>query len=148
MPRNGTGGLIISPTRELSEQIYAVANDVCKYLPQTLGLVMGGTNRKSEAERLTRGVNILIATPGRLLDHMQNTKGFLFKNLLVFVIDEADRILEIGFEEEMNQIIKLLPKKRQTCLFSATHTSKVEDMVRLSLTNPVFVQVGRCSTLE
>lgn len=153
MPRNGTGGLIISPTRELSEQIYAVANDVCKYLPQTLGLVMGGTNRKSEAERLTRGVNILIATPGRLLDHMQNTKGFLYKNLLVFVIDEADRILEIGFEEEMNQIIKLLPKKRQTCLFSATHTSKVEDMVRLSLTNPVFVQacskdVATVATLE
>ncbi|CDR97368.1 DEAD/DEAH box domain containing protein, putative [Babesia bigemina] len=153
LPRNGTGGLIISPTRELSEQIFSVANDVCKYLPQTIGIVMGGTNRKNEAERLTRGVNILIATPGRLLDHMQNTNGFLYKNLLVFVIDEADRILEIGFEEEMNQIIKLLPKKRQTCLFSATHTSKVEDMVRLSLTNPVFVQacskdVATVATLE
>ncbi|GBE58615.1 DEAD DEAH box ATP-dependent RNA helicase [Babesia ovata] len=153
LPRNGTGGLIISPTRELSEQIFSVAKDVCKYLPQTIGIVMGGTNRKNEAERLTRGVNILIATPGRLLDHMQNTNGFLYKNLLVFVIDEADRILEIGFEEEMNQIIKLLPKKRQTCLFSATHTSKVEDMVRLSLTNPVFVQacskdVATVATLE
>ncbi|EDO08470.1 DEAD/DEAH box helicase family protein [Babesia bovis T2Bo] len=153
MPRNGTGGLIISPTRELSEQTFAVAKDVLKYLPQTIGLVMGGTNRRGEAERLSRGINILIATPGRLLDHMQNTKGFLYKNLLVLIIDEADRILEIGFEEEMNQIIKLLPKKRQTCLFSATHTSKVEDMVRLSMTNPVFVQacskdVATVATLE
>lgn len=66
-----------------------------------------------------------IATPGRLLDHLQNTKGFVFRNLACLVIDEADRILEIGFEEEMRQIIKLLPKERQTMLFSATQTTKV-----------------------
>ncbi|UKJ89977.2 DEAD-box family ATP-dependent helicase [Theileria orientalis] len=142
MPRNGTGGLIISPTRELSLQIFEVAKDICKYLPQTLGLVMGGANRKQEADKLVRGVNILIATPGRLLDHMQNTKGFIYKNLLVFVIDEADRILEIGFEEEINQIIKMLPKNRQTSLFSATHTSNVDDLARLSLKSPVFLQAS------
>ena len=66
-----------------------------------------------------------VATPGRLLDHLQNTKGFVFRNLACLVIDEADRILEIGFEEEMRQIIKLLPKERQTMLFSATQTTKV-----------------------
>lgn len=69
-----------------------------------------------------------VATPGRLLDHLQNTKGFVFRNLACLVIDEADRILEIGFEEEMRQIIKLLPKERQTMLFSATQTTKVRAM--------------------
>ena len=74
LPRNGTGVIIISPTRELSLQIYDVAVELSKYLPQTLGLVMGGANRKHEAENLAKGVNVLVATPGRLLDHMQNTK--------------------------------------------------------------------------
>ncbi|OXB71672.1 UNVERIFIED_CONTAM: hypothetical protein H355_001650 [Colinus virginianus] len=73
LPRNGTGVLVISPTRELSLQIFDVAAELCKYLPQTLGLVIGGANRKQEAEKLKKGVNILVATPGRLLDHMQNT---------------------------------------------------------------------------
>ena len=69
--------------------------------------------------KLELQVNLLVATPGRLLDHLQNTKGFIFKNLQCLIIDEADRILEVGFEEEMRQIVKLLPKDRQTMLFSA-----------------------------
>ena len=79
------------------------------------------------------GVNILVATPGRLLDHMQNCPDFVFKNVSCLVIDEADRILDIGFEEEMKQIIRLLPKKRQTMMFSATQTRKTEDLARISL---------------
>lgn len=71
---------------------------------------MGGANRKAEAEKLGKGVNLLVSTPGRLLDHLQNTKGFIFKNLKMLIIDEADRILEVGFEEEMHQIMKILPK--------------------------------------
>lgn len=86
---------------------------------------MGGTNRRQEVAKLVTGVNVLVAAPGRLLDHMQSTKGFVYHNLTSLVIDEADRILEIGFEEEMNAIIRLLPKKRQTALFSATQTKKV-----------------------
>lgn len=86
---------------------------------------MGGANRRAEAEKLVKGVNLLVATPGRLLDHLQNTKGFVFHNLAVLVMDEADRILEIGFEEEVRQIVKLLPRDRQTMLFSATQTNKV-----------------------
>ena len=89
------------------------------------GLVIGGANRRTEAEKLVKGVNLLVATPGRLLDHLQNTSGFVYRNLACLVIDEADRILEIGFEEEMRQIIKILPKERQTMLFSATQTTKV-----------------------
>ncbi len=86
---------------------------------------MGGANRRTEAEKLVKGVNLVVATPGRLLDHLQNTKGFVYSNLACLVIDEADRILEIGFEEEMRQIVRILPKDRQTMLFSATQTTKV-----------------------
>eukprot|EP01044_Picomonas_judraskeda_P020122 COSAG03_NODE_4399_length_1566_cov_1.332652_1_plen_257_part_00 len=109
---------------------------------QTHGIIMGGANRKVEADRLVKGVNLLIATPGRLLDHMQNTRGFQYHNLLCLIIDEADRILEIGFEEEMHQIVKLLPKKRQTMLFSATQTNKVEDLAKLALDKaPMYIGV-------
>ncbi|XP_047327285.1 DEAD-box ATP-dependent RNA helicase 51-like [Impatiens glandulifera] len=141
-PRNGTGVVIISPTRELAIQTHAVAKDLLKYHSQTLGLVIGGANRRFEADRLAKGVNILVATPGRLLDHLQNTKGFIYKNLKCFIIDEADRILEANFEEEMKQILNILPKSRQTMLFSATQTKKVEDLVRLSFqTTPVLIDV-------
>lgn len=92
---------------------------------------------------LQKGVNLLVATPGRLLDHLQNTKGFVFHNLQMLIIDEADAILKIGFEEEMNNIIKLLPKERLTLLFSATMTKKVEDLCRLSLKNPVLIEVAK-----
>ncbi|XP_058227200.1 DEAD-box ATP-dependent RNA helicase 51-like isoform X1 [Rhododendron vialii] len=141
-PRNGTGVVVICPTRELAIQTHAVAKDLLKYHSQTLGLVIGGAARRGEAERIVKGVNLLVATPGRLLDHLQNTKGFIYKNLKCLIIDEADRILEANFEEEMKQIIKILPKKRQTALFSATQTKKVEDLARLSFqTTPVYIDV-------
>ncbi|KAJ4830852.1 hypothetical protein Tsubulata_040369 [Turnera subulata] len=141
-PRNGTGVVVICPTRELAIQTHAVAKDLLKYHSQTLGLVIGGAARGGEAERIIKGVNLLVATPGRLLDHLQNTKGFIYKNLKCLMIDEADRILEANFEEEMKQIIKLLPKTRQTALFSATQTKKVEDLARLSFqTTPVYIDV-------
>jgi len=141
-PRNGTGVIIVSPTRELALQIFGVAKDLLKYHQQTFGIVIGGANRKAEADKLIKGVNLLVATPGRLLDHLQNTKGFVFKNLKALVIDEADRILEIGFEDEMKQIIKILPSERQTMLFSATQTTKVEDLARISLKKgPLYINV-------
>lgn len=102
---------------------------------------MGGVNRRQEAEKLVKGVNLLVATPGRLLDHLQGTKGFVYSNLAMLVIDEADRILEIGFEEDMTAILKILPPARQTALFSATQTAKVVDLARLSLKKPVRVDV-------
>ena len=89
-----------------------------------------------------KGVNLLIATPGRLLDHLHNTEGFVYKNLKSLIIDEADRILEVGFEDEMKSIIKILPKDRQTMLFSATQTTKVEDLARISLpteNDPIYI---------
>ena len=141
MPRNGTGVMVLSPTRELALQIYNVAQQVMEKHSQTHGLIIGGANRRAEAERLIKGVNLLVATPGRLLDHMQNTRGFTFSSLKVFVMDEADRMLDIGFEEEMKTIVKMLPKDRQTMLFSATQTTKVEDLARLSLKSPIYIGV-------
>ncbi|KAE9601877.1 putative RNA helicase [Lupinus albus] len=141
-PRNGAGVIVICPTRELAIQTHAVAKELLKYHSQTLALVIGGATRKIEAERLAKGVNLLVGTPGRLLDHLQNTKGFMYKNLKCLMIDEADRILEANFEEEMKQIIKILPKNRQTALFSATQTKKVEDLARLSFqTTPIYIDV-------
>ncbi|XP_009614823.1 DEAD-box ATP-dependent RNA helicase 27 isoform X1 [Nicotiana tabacum] len=141
-PRNGTGVIVICPTRELAIQTHAVAKDLLKYHSQTLALVIGGSARRAEADRIAKGANLLVATPGRLLDHLRNTKGFIYKNLKCLMIDEADRILEANFEEDMQQIIKLLPKQgRQTALFSATQTKKVEDLARLSLDKPVYIDV-------
>lgn len=92
-------------------QTYGVLDQLMKYHHHTYGLVMGGANRQLEAQNLSKGVNIVVATPGRLLDHLQNTEGFIFKNLKCLVIDEADRILDIGFEEDLKQIVKILPSE-------------------------------------
>jgi ATP-dependent RNA helicase DDX18/HAS1 len=141
-PRNGTGVIVVSPTRELALQIFGVARELMKHHSQTYGIVMGGANRKAEAEKLSKGVNLLISTPGRLLDHLLNTP-FVFKNLKSLIIDEADRILEVGFEDEIRQIVKVLSNDdRQTMLFSATQTTKVEDLARISLRpGPLYINV-------
>jgi len=142
LPRNGTGVLMISPTRELAMQTFGVLRELLKHHSYTYGLIMGGANRSSEAQKLGKGINILVATPGRLLDHLQNTKDFVYKNLQCLIVDEADRILDVGFEEEMKKIVKLLPKKRQTMLFSATSTRKTEDLIKLALKKePMYVGI-------
>lgn len=120
----GTGVIVISPTRELSLQTYGVLQDLAKEHKFRTGIVMGGADRKTEAKELAKGVTLLVATPGRLLDHLQNTNSFLTRNLKCLIIDEADRILDVGFELEMQQILRLLPATRQTMFFSATLTAK------------------------
>ncbi|XP_059484839.1 probable ATP-dependent RNA helicase pitchoune [Neocloeon triangulifer] len=138
MPRNGTGVVVISPTRELAMQTFGVLRELMQYHQHTFGLIMGGANRQAEAQKLAKGVNIIVATPGRLLDHLQGTPEFLYKNLQCLIIDEADRILDIGFEEELKQIINLLPKRRQTMLFSATTTAKTQALTKLALKKEPF----------
>ncbi|AQK62277.1 DEAD-box ATP-dependent RNA helicase 51 [Zea mays] len=147
-PRNGTGAIVVCPTRELAIQTHNVAKELMKYHSQTLGYVIGGNNRRSEADQLAKGINLLVATPGRLLDHLQNTKSFIYRRLKCLVIDEADRILEQNFEEDMKQIFKRLPQNRQTVLFSATQTPEVEKFAKLSFEKneeskkkPVYVGV-------
>uniref|UniRef100_A0A7S3D4W8 ATP-dependent RNA helicase n=1 Tax=Palpitomonas bilix TaxID=652834 RepID=A0A7S3D4W8_9EUKA len=140
-PRNGTGVVVITPTRELAIQIHNVAEDLMGGLSQTRGVIIGGANRRAEGEKLLKGVNLLIATPGRLLDHLKSTSGFVFKNLLGLVIDEADRLLDMGFEEEMKEILSILPANRQSMLFSATQTTAIADLAKVSLQKPLFISV-------
>ncbi|XP_014228641.1 ATP-dependent RNA helicase HAS1-like [Trichogramma pretiosum] len=143
VPSKGTGCIIISPTRELSIQIYGILKDLMKYHNHTHCLMMGGTNTKKDLKNLKIGVNIIVTTPGRLLDHLQNATNFTFSNLQCLVLDEADRMLDIGFERDLKQIIKLLPKERQTILFSATKTEKTKALTTLALKKElVFVGVN------
>ncbi|KAF8590655.1 DEAD-domain-containing protein [Ramaria rubella] len=143
-PRNGTGIIIVSPTRELALQIFGVAKELMQYHSQTYGIVMGGAKMRAEAEKLVKGVNLLVATPGRLLDHLLHSEVFIFRNLRALVIDEADRILDIGFEEQMRQIINILPNGKQSMLFSATQTTKVADLARISLRpGPILIDVDK-----
>lgn len=140
-PRNGTGVIVLTPTRELALQIYGVAVALMKNYSQTVALIIGGGSLQAERNKLANGVNLIIATPGRLLDHLAHTEGFIYKHLKCLIMDEADRILEVGFEEDMHKIIKLLPKARQTVLFSATQSKNVRDLARVSLQNPIEINV-------
>ncbi|XP_078401615.1 putative ATP-dependent RNA helicase DDX10 [Cetorhinus maximus] len=137
---DGLGVLIISPTRELAYQTFEVLRKVGKNHEFSAGLVIGGKDLKVESERIHR-TNIVICTPGRLLQHMDETTYFHASNLQMLVLDEADRILDMGFSETMNAIVENLPKKRQTLLFSATQTKSVKDLARLSLKDPEYVWV-------
>ena len=137
----GVGVIIITPTRELALQIYDVAKELLFFAHKTCGVIIGGGYRKKEAKKLIRGVNLLIATPGRLLDHLNNTEGFKCNNLCLLVIDEADAILKNGFEDELIQILKILPKDKQTMLFSATLSKKIENLGLLSLNDPVYIKL-------
>ena len=137
----GTGVIVITPTRELALQIYNIAKELLAGMTHSHGVIMGGTNMKTETLKLSKHVSLLVATPGRLLDHMLNTKNFLYSNLMCLIIDEADAILKQGFEDEMNQILKMFNKERQTMLYSATQTKKVEDLCRVSLKQPVLVGI-------
>uniref|UniRef100_A0A8P0NU60 ATP-dependent RNA helicase n=2 Tax=Canis lupus familiaris TaxID=9615 RepID=A0A8P0NU60_CANLF len=137
---DGLGVLIISPTRELAYQTFEVLRKVGKNHDFSAGLIIGGKDLKHEAERINN-INILVCTPGRLLQHMDETICFHATNLQMLVLDEADRILDMGFADTMNAIIENLPKKRQTLLFSATQTKSVKDLARLSLKNPEYIWV-------
>ncbi|XP_004585094.2 probable ATP-dependent RNA helicase DDX10 [Ochotona princeps] len=137
---DGLGVLIISPTRELAYQTFEVLRKVGKNHDFSAGLIIGGKDLKHEAERINN-INILVCTPGRLLQHMDETICFHATNLQILVLDEADRILDMGFADTMNAIIENLPKKRQTLLFSATQTKSVKDLARLSLKDPEYVWV-------
>ncbi|KAH9045118.1 DEAD-domain-containing protein [Lactarius hengduanensis] len=144
-PQDGLGALIISPTRELAVQIFDVLRSIGGYHSFSAGIVIGGKNLKDERERLSR-MNILVATPGRLLQHMDQTVGFDCDNLQLLVLDEADRILDMGFSRTLSALLGHLPKSRQTLLFSATQTQSVSDLARLSLQDPIFISTDSISS--
>ncbi|CAG9467327.1 unnamed protein product [Pedinophyceae sp. YPF-701] len=138
--QDGLGGLIICPTRELALQIFEELRKVGRHHTFSAGLLIGGKDVGEEASRVQR-LNILVATPGRLLQHMDETAGFDCSNLRVLVLDEADRILDMGFREALDAIVDNLPRQRQTMLFSATQTRSVKDLARLSLRDPERLSV-------
>lgn len=134
-PRDGLGALILSPTRELALQIFEVLRKIGSKHALSAGLVIGGKDLASERDAISR-MNILVATPGRLLQHMDQTSGFDWGNLQMLVLDEADRILDLGFAKTVDAILETLPRDRQTLLFSATPTSSVQALARVSLRQP------------
>ncbi|GMJ15952.1 hypothetical protein like AT5G54910 [Hibiscus trionum] len=140
-PEDGVGSIIISPTRELAGQIFDVLKTVGKYHTFSAGLLIGGRKEVDLEKERVNELNILICTPGRLLQHMDETPNFDCSQLQVLVLDEADRILDIGFKKALNAIVSQLPKRRQTLLFSATQTKSVQDLARLSLKDPEYISV-------
>lgn len=137
---DGLGALIISPTRELAVQIFEVLRKIGRKHAFSAGLVIGGKSLREEAERLGR-MNILVCTPGRMLQHLDQTAGFDVDNLQMLVLDEADRIMDMGFQSAVDALVEHLPKNRQTLLFSATQSKRVSDLARLSLKDPEYVSV-------
>ena len=134
--------VILAPTRELAFQI----NEVFEALGSAIALrsvcVVGGIDMMTQAIALAKQPHIIVATPGRLVDHLQHTKGFSLRTLKFLVMDEADRMLSMDFEEELNQILAVIPRERSTFLFSATMTQKVAKLQKASLTDPVKVEVS------
>lgn len=137
---DGVGALVITPTRELAYQIFETLRKVGQHHAFSAGLIIGGKDLKFERNRMDQ-CNIIICTPGRLLQHMDENPLFDCVNMEILVLDEADRCLDMGFAQTMNAIIANLPPKRQTLLFSATQTKSVRDLARLSLKDPSYVSV-------
>ncbi|BBG98092.1 P-loop containing nucleoside triphosphate hydrolases superfamily protein [Prunus dulcis] len=139
-------GMIISPTRELSSQIYNVAKPFISTLPNfKCVLLVGGGQVKADTKQIEEeGANLLIGTPGRLYDIMERMDGLDLRDLEILILDEADRLLDMGFQKQINDIISRLPKLRRTGLFSATQTEAVEELARAGLRNPVRVEYLEC----
>jgi len=134
--------LILSPTRELADQIGVNVNAYTKYLPLRAATIFGGVNMDAQVSELRRGVEILIATPGRLLDHV-GQKTVQLNKVDVLVLDEGDRMLDMGFIQDIRKIMALLPRERQTLLFSATFASEIKKLAEDFMRDPQVVEVAR-----
>ncbi|EGW29843.1 uncharacterized protein SPAPADRAFT_157925 [Spathaspora passalidarum NRRL Y-27907] len=135
--------IVLTPTRELAIQVCDVGKKLSQFINNlNFGLAVGGLNLRQQELQLKSRPDIVIATPGRLIDHIRNSPSFSIDNLEVLVIDEADRMLDEGFQAELTEILSLIPKyKRQTLLFSATMNTKIQDLIQLSLQKPVRIMI-------
>lgn len=142
--------VILCPTRELAIQCHSVGVALAKFMDVRFCLCVGGLSVKSQEAELKMRPDIIIATPGRLIDHMHNSSSFGIEDIEILVMDEADRMLEDGFEAQLNEIVRSCPTQRQTMLFSATMTDDVDQLVRLSLERPVrlFVDPKRSTAAK
>merc|ERR1719238_968383 len=123
---------------QISEQFEALGASI----KVQCAVVVGGVDMMAQSIALAKKPHIVVATPGRLVDHLENTKGFNLRQLKFLVMDEADRMLGMDFEEEINKVLQVIPRDRNTYLFSATMTSKVAKLQRASLSNPVKCEVS------
>jgi len=133
--------VILSPTRELSIQIYEDISAYAKHMKVECAVLVGGKDILSQQRAMKKGVDIIIATPGRFLEHMEN--GLKVNSVEVLVLDEADRMLDMGFTKDIRKIHPLLPKKHQTLLFSATYSDKVRKLSKLVLRSPAFIETSK-----
>ncbi|OAL00331.1 ATP-dependent rRNA helicase RRP3 [Phaeosphaeriaceae sp. SRC1lsM3a] len=139
-------GLIMAPTRELAYQISQQVDALGSIINVKCATLVGGMDMVPQAIALSKRPHIIVASPGRLLDHLENTKGFSLKHLKYLVLDEADRLLDLDFGDALDKIFKVLPRDgRHTYLFSATMSSKVESLQRAALKNPVRVSISSSS---
>lgn len=135
---SGVFAVILAPTRELATQIFQVCEEICRCCHYIVpGLVIGGEKKKSEKARLRKGVNILIGTPGRMADHVDNTVNLNFRKTEFVVLDEGDRLIDLGFEETLTQILAKIPQSRTTVLCSATMNTQASRLKTLALSEPI-----------
>ncbi len=137
--------LVLTPTRELAAQVETSVRDYARFMRLHCAAIYGGVSMGPQIGALRRGVDIIVATPGRLLDHL-NRRTVQFSQLSLLVLDEADRMLDMGFLPDIKRIIDTLPRKRQTLLFSATIPLEIEHLARQILINPALIEVGRRSS--
>ena len=137
--------LILAPTRELAAQVAANVNSYGKYMKYSSVVIFGGVGIYKQLSTLKKGVDIAIATPGRLLD-IYSQKGIDFSKLEILVLDEADRMLDMGFIHDIKKLLNLMPKKKQTLLFSATFSKEIKNLSASFLNKPVLVEVAKQNT--
>jgi len=138
---NSVRSLILVPTRELAEQVHESVRQYAEHLPLSTYAVYGGVSINPQMMKLRKGVDLLVATPGRLLD-LYRQNALKFNQLQTLVLDEADRMLDLGFQEELGNIYKALPKKRQTLLFSATFSDAIRLLAGQMLNDPLSIEVS------
>jgi ATP-dependent RNA helicase RhlE len=141
-PRPGTRALVLSPTRELAAQIVEELNSIAVHTPITAAPIIGGVGMGPQEHAFRSGVNVLVATPGRLLDHLKNRYATLDK-IEFLVLDEADRMLDMGFLPDIKRVLQRLPAKRQTLFFSATMPEPIVKLTREMLHNPATINLAR-----
>ena len=138
---NSVRALVLVPTRELAEQVHESIRQYAEHLPLSTYAVYGGVSINPQMMKMRKGVDVLVATPGRLLD-LYRQKAIKFNQLQTLILDEADRMLDLGFSEELRDIYRALPKKRQTLLFSATFSDAIRLLAEQMLDNPLSIEVS------
>lgn len=137
--------LVLTPTRELAAQVYDNVKEYSEFIDFRSTVIFGGVNQKPQANTIRNGVDLLVATPGRLLD-LHNQKLLSLANIEIFVLDEADRMLDMGFLRDIQKIIALLPQKRQNLMFSATFSHDIKKLANTILNHPVMVEAAPQNT--